>query len=414
MSDRKRAYSFKEGLAMMAAKTVGIDPYLAADAGEDARSVLAALRRAKDAKGPVKAKHIAAAQSELRKLSPKQHGKLINALQAKVLALQGRGGDTAVAHLEPGEMVIPRAVLTPQLAQLIAAEAAKRGIDPKQLIVGSRKASINPATGAEEFGWFRNEQDGDGLISDLLYRGEPVVKVNLPASIEDQKNIRSIPLSLENEVKIDPITVTATRREERLDPDEGTDRYDKAYFPVQSGQFRESDDYGNDAFNASRRGGASTASNQQRGHYARDVRANPGEDVVATADGTVTKVGFVYGNDPNIHDEVKRAAKAGLRYVEITSPNGKLYRTHYVDPNVKVGDKVTGGQTQIGRVQDLAPVYPVDDRHPGGMINHVHVEIADPTVRAYEKPKPTSSDYTTYLRLDPTYRMRVPTKWQAP
>ncbi|MBL8630723.1 MAG: hypothetical protein JNM81_13890, partial [Rhodospirillaceae bacterium] len=130
----KRAYSFKEGLAMMAAKDVGIDPYLAAEGGEDARSILAALRRAKTAKGADKVKHIAAAQTELRKLDPQQHGKLINALQAKVLALQGRGGDTAVAHLEPGEMVVPRAVLTPQLAQLIAAEAARRGIDPKQLV----------------------------------------------------------------------------------------------------------------------------------------------------------------------------------------------------------------------------------------------------------------------------------------
>jgi hypothetical protein len=147
-----RSYSFKEGLTMMAAKDVGIDPHLAAEAGEDARSILAALRRAKTAKGPEKSKHIAAAQTELRKLSPKQHAKLINALQAKVLALQGRGGDTAVAHLESGEMVVPRRVLTPELMQLIASEAAKRGINPKQLIVGSRKASINPATGAEEFG----------------------------------------------------------------------------------------------------------------------------------------------------------------------------------------------------------------------------------------------------------------------
>jgi hypothetical protein len=69
---------------------------------------------------PEKSKHIAAAQTELRKLSPKQYGKLINALQAKVLALQGRGGDTAVAHLEPGEMVVHSRVLTPELMQLIA------------------------------------------------------------------------------------------------------------------------------------------------------------------------------------------------------------------------------------------------------------------------------------------------------
>jgi hypothetical protein len=128
-----RAYSFKEGLAMMAAKEVGVDPYLAADAGEDARVVLATLRRAKTAKGHDKAKHIAAAQTELRKLNPKQHGKLINALQAKVLALQGRGGDTAVAHLEPGEMVIPRRVLTPELAQLIEPKQRHAVLTPSNL-----------------------------------------------------------------------------------------------------------------------------------------------------------------------------------------------------------------------------------------------------------------------------------------
>jgi hypothetical protein len=172
------------------AHDIGIAPYLAADAGDDARSIIAALRRAEAAKGQEKAKHIAAAQTELRKLNPKQHGKLINALQAKVLALQGRGGDTAVAHLEPGEMVVPRAVLTPQLAQLIAAEATKRGIDPKQLIVGSRKASINPTTGAEEFGLF----------------GDIANKVKGWFSHGDQLDVDEIP-------------VTVTRRPESLSED---------------------------------------------------------------------------------------------------------------------------------------------------------------------------------------------------
>lgn len=99
----RRAYSFKEGLAMMAAKECGVDPYLAAEGGDDARAVLASIRKAKAAKGPEKAKHIKAAQTELRNLSPKRHGKLINALQAKLLALQGRGGDTEVAHLSVDE-----------------------------------------------------------------------------------------------------------------------------------------------------------------------------------------------------------------------------------------------------------------------------------------------------------------------
>jgi lysozyme len=172
---------------------------LAADAGEDARSILAALGRAKTAKGAEKAKHIAAAQTELRNLNPKQHGKLINALQAKVLALQGRGRDTAIAHLEPGEMVVPRAVLTPQLVQLIAAEAAKRAIDPKQLIVGSRKASINPATGAEEFGWFGDLID-DGVNTVQGWFGKA-----------HKLDVDEIPVTgtQRNEVLIEPITVSA-------------------------------------------------------------------------------------------------------------------------------------------------------------------------------------------------------------
>ncbi len=85
----KRAYSFKEGLTMMAAKDVDIDPYLAAEAGEDVRAILSAMRHAKNAKGQDRTKHIAAAQTEIRKLKPKQHGKLVNALQANCLRCKG-------------------------------------------------------------------------------------------------------------------------------------------------------------------------------------------------------------------------------------------------------------------------------------------------------------------------------------
>jgi hypothetical protein len=151
-AEPKRAYSFKEGLAMMAAKEVGIDPYLAADAGEDVRSVLAALRRAKTAKGAEKAKHIAAAQTELRKLNPQQHGKLVNALQAKVLALQGRGGDTAVAHLAEGELVLPKELQTKDVVSAVQQAALSLGIDINRFIVGRSTNSVNPLTSTIEFG----------------------------------------------------------------------------------------------------------------------------------------------------------------------------------------------------------------------------------------------------------------------
>jgi hypothetical protein len=166
MPTPRNSYTFKEGLTMMAAKAVGIDPYLAAEAGENARAAINAIRNAAKTKQPKdRAEYIREAHNEMRTISAALHPKLVNALQAKLLALQGRGRDTAVAHVEPGEMVIPRAMLTPEVMELIAAEAQRRGIDPRRLRVGGQ-GSINPATGAEEFGlfdamkgWFGGDKD---------------------------------------------------------------------------------------------------------------------------------------------------------------------------------------------------------------------------------------------------------------
>ena len=80
----------------------------------------------------------------------------------RLLALQGRGPDTEVAHVAPGEVVIPRALQTPELMQLVSEAAAARGVDPREFIVASGETSINPSTGMEEhflgrFGdWFRS------------------------------------------------------------------------------------------------------------------------------------------------------------------------------------------------------------------------------------------------------------------
>jgi hypothetical protein len=87
---RRNGYSFKEGLTMMAAKAVGIDPYLAAEAGENAKAALNAIRNAAKTKNTKdRAGYIREVQSELRSISPGKHGKLVNAIQAKLLALQG-------------------------------------------------------------------------------------------------------------------------------------------------------------------------------------------------------------------------------------------------------------------------------------------------------------------------------------
>jgi len=68
------------------------------------------------------------------------------------LAAQGRGGDTELAHVMEGEMMIPPGVLSPELMQAIMAEMEAAGIDPEGHTVG-QGMSINPETGLPEFGF---------------------------------------------------------------------------------------------------------------------------------------------------------------------------------------------------------------------------------------------------------------------
>ena len=113
----------------MAAKAVGIDPYLAAEGGENARAAINAIRNAAKTKtAKDRAGFIREAQAEVRSISAAQHPKLVNALQARVLALQGRGGDTEIAHLTPGEVVIPRSLQTPSVMRTLAMEAHRPNV----------------------------------------------------------------------------------------------------------------------------------------------------------------------------------------------------------------------------------------------------------------------------------------------
>lgn len=72
-------------------------------------------------------------------------------LQAEALAAQGRKGDTEVAHVTPGEVVIPRELKTinPKLYAELMAQVARIGGDPSKMVVGN--GSVNPRTGLQEF-----------------------------------------------------------------------------------------------------------------------------------------------------------------------------------------------------------------------------------------------------------------------
>jgi hypothetical protein len=75
-------------------------------------------------------------------------------------ASQGRDGDTTVAHLTEGEIVIPAPVFdaNPQAADSLEKTMIDMGIDPRTRMVDSTGqlggiASINPETGLQEFGF---------------------------------------------------------------------------------------------------------------------------------------------------------------------------------------------------------------------------------------------------------------------
>ena len=107
-------------------------------------------------------------------------------------------------------------------------------------------------------------------------------------------------------------------------------------------------------YNASRDGGA-------RLHNGIDFEAAPGTPLVSTVDGVVTKVGQPYG-------EVLNAGEPTYRFVEVTTADGYVTRLLYVDPSVKVGDRVRAGKSRIGVAQDITLRY-ADNPY------HVHFEM---------------------------------------
>jgi len=75
--------------------------------------------------------------------------------QAKI-EKKGRGGDKLIAHLTPGEIVIPRAFAENDTFRAVLAESFREnGINLEEFIVGSGKNKTNPETGYLEFGFFK-------------------------------------------------------------------------------------------------------------------------------------------------------------------------------------------------------------------------------------------------------------------
>ena len=72
---------------------------------------------------------------------------------ADQLAKYGREEDTELAHVAPGETVVPLAVLDadPDLKNRLFAQMRDLGLEPERYVVGNELNSINPDTGRPEF-----------------------------------------------------------------------------------------------------------------------------------------------------------------------------------------------------------------------------------------------------------------------
>lgn len=67
------------------------------------------------------------------------------------IAKMGRNGDTMLAHLTPGEMMVPKEVQTPKLLKTLMKAYNAAGVKPSQFMAGTPQSSINPATGLPEY-----------------------------------------------------------------------------------------------------------------------------------------------------------------------------------------------------------------------------------------------------------------------
>jgi hypothetical protein len=75
---------------------------------------------------------------------------------AEQLKAAGTGEDTALAHLRPGEIVIPPEFMEDeQFEGALERKFREFDINPEEAVVGMGIASLNPETGLEQFGFFK-------------------------------------------------------------------------------------------------------------------------------------------------------------------------------------------------------------------------------------------------------------------
>lgn len=80
---------------------------------------------------------------------------------AMELSEAGRGGDTMLAHLTPGEVILPLGMMDdPEFERVVENRFNQLDLAPEEYVAGLGIASLNPVTGLEEFGFFKKIAKG--------------------------------------------------------------------------------------------------------------------------------------------------------------------------------------------------------------------------------------------------------------
>ena len=80
---------------------------------------------------------------------------------AMEMAAAGRGGDNMLAHLTPGEVVLPLGMMDdPDFERAVENRFNQLDLNPEEYVAGLGIASLNPVTGLEEFGFFKKLAKG--------------------------------------------------------------------------------------------------------------------------------------------------------------------------------------------------------------------------------------------------------------
>jgi len=87
----------------------------------------------------------------------------------------GRGGDSKLAHVMTGEMVVPP-VISPETQEIIKREMIAVGLDPNEYTVGEGM-SINPITGLPEFGLKKFLKKAARAVKKVVKKVAPVAAV---------------------------------------------------------------------------------------------------------------------------------------------------------------------------------------------------------------------------------------------